>query len=219
MMIGARTAMWAGPPYDAEVEYLSSTANASAGAAAVPPVYIDTGVALSANIKMGVVAAFGSTAYQLMGCYGGSNGRFDIGISNSGLFVTSIGATTTRTAADTSVHEFVLDVPSAMVYIDGAGVPVGAFSVAIDGNVVLFSRGRGDRTPPLDFTMSYSKVNIKIYSCKIWDNGVLVRDFIPVRVGSGNAAVGYMYDRVTGQLFGNAGTGAFVIGPDANGEG
>ena len=37
-----------------------------------------------------------------------------------------------------------------------------------------------------------------------------VRDFIPVRV----VTVGYMYDRVSGQLFGNAGTGAFIIGPD-----
>lgn len=36
-------------------------------------------------------------------------------------------------------------------------------------------------------------------------------DGIPVRVGN----VGYMYDRISGQLFGNANTrGAFVIGPD-----
>ena len=35
-------------------------------------------------------------------------------------------------------------------------------------------------------------------------------DIIPVRVGD----VGYLYDRVSGQLFGNAGTGAFIIGPD-----
>lgn len=37
-----------------------------------------------------------------------------------------------------------------------------------------------------------------------------VCDLISVRVGS----VGYMYDRVTGRLFGNAGTGSFVLGPD-----
>ena len=36
-------------------------------------------------------------------------------------------------------------------------------------------------------------------------------DLIPVRKGS----FGYMYDRVSGKLYGNAaGTGAFVIGPD-----
>lgn len=50
----------------------------------------------------------------------------------------------------------------------------------------------------------------RIYGETIHTDGVLVRDFSPVRVGS----VGYMYDRVSGQLFGNGGTGAFVLGPD-----
>lgn len=45
---------------------------------------------------------------------------------------------------------------------------------------------------------------------KIYINNVLVRDFIPVRVGS----VGYMYDKVSKQLFGNEGTGDFILGPD-----
>ena len=51
---------------------------------------------------------------------------------------------------------------------------------------------------------------VKIYTAKFWDNGILVRDFIPVRIGS----VGYMYDRVSGKLFGNKGTGNFTLGPD-----
>ena len=41
-------------------------------------------------------------------------------------------------------------------------------------------------------------------------SGGLLLDFIPVRVGT----VGYLYDRVSGKLFGNAGTGDFVLGPD-----
>lgn len=50
-----------------------------------------------------------------------------------------------------------------------------------------------------------------LYSFKAFDvNGELVQDLIPVRVGE----LGYLYDRVSGKLFGNAGTGAFVIGPD-----
>lgn len=56
----------------------------------------------------------------------------------------------------------------------------------------------------------YGTSNTRIYWCKIRENGVLLRDFIPVRVGD----VGYLYDSVSGQLFGNAGTGSFVIGPD-----
>ena len=50
----------------------------------------------------------------------------------------------------------------------------------------------------------------RLYNFSISDNGILVRDLIPVRVGN----VGYMYDRVSGKLFGNAGTGSFVLGPD-----
>lgn len=50
-----------------------------------------------------------------------------------------------------------------------------------------------------------------IYSCKLWDNGTLVRSFIPVRDENN---VGYMFDEVTGQLFGNAGSGSFGIGND-----
>jgi hypothetical protein len=42
--------------------------------------------------------------------------------------------------------------------------------------------------------------------------GNILFDFIPVRKGT----VGYMYDRVSGKLFGNAGSGDFVLGPDKN---
>ena len=51
-----------------------------------------------------------------------------------------------------------------------------------------------------------------MYYCKIWDNDTLVRDFIPVRVGT----TGFMYDKVSGQLFGNAGSGNFILGNDIN---
>lgn len=49
---------------------------------------------------------------------------------------------------------------------------------------------------------------VRISSVKI-DDG-LTFDAIPVRVGN----VGYMYDKVSGKLFGNAGTGDFILGPD-----
>lgn len=55
-----------------------------------------------------------------------------------------------------------------------------------------------------------TKFACDLYSCKIKENGILVRDLIPVRV----AQVGYLYDNVSGELFGNAGTGSFVLGND-----
>ena len=41
-------------------------------------------------------------------------------------------------------------------------------------------------------------------------NGTPIRSYVPLCIGS----VGYLFDRVSGQLFGNAGTGDFVLGPD-----
>lgn len=51
---------------------------------------------------------------------------------------------------------------------------------------------------------------LRITYIKIYLDDKLVRNFIPVRKGN----TGYLYDKVTIQLFGNAGTGDFVLGPD-----
>lgn len=57
----------------------------------------------------------------------------------------------------------------------------------------------------------YATSYLRIKYFKLWDrNDNLVRDMIPVRVG----VTGYMYDRVTQKMFGNQGTGQFIIGPD-----
>lgn len=57
---------------------------------------------------------------------------------------------------------------------------------------------------------SLAKTNARIKSF-IWKrNNVEILNFIPVRIGN----VGYMYDKVSGQLFGNSGTGNFILGPD-----
>ena len=50
----------------------------------------------------------------------------------------------------------------------------------------------------------------KIYKFAIEENDVLLIDLIPVVKDN----VGYMYDKVSGQLFGISGTGDFILGPD-----
>ena len=52
--------------------------------------------------------------------------------------------------------------------------------------------------------------SVRIYSCKIYDNNTLVRDFIPVLDPNG---VPCMYDRVEDKFYYNAGTGDFIAGP------
>ena len=52
--------------------------------------------------------------------------------------------------------------------------------------------------------------NTKLYSCKIYDNGALVRDFIPCKNAS--SVVG-LWDDVNGKFYANAGSGTFAAGP------
>jgi hypothetical protein len=49
----------------------------------------------------------------------------------------------------------------------------------------------------------------KIYSCKLYDNNVLVRDFIPALDKDGTPC---MYDRVEHKYYYNQGTGQFITG-------
>lgn len=51
--------------------------------------------------------------------------------------------------------------------------------------------------------------SFKLFACQIYDNGVLVRDFVPCVNPNGDVG---LYDLVTAAFFGNSGTGSFVAG-------
>lgn len=63
--------------------------------------------------------------------------------------------------------------------------------------------------------MTYNPFVGNIYAYKMWDDGILVRNFIPCRRNSDNA-IG-MYDTVTNTFFTNAGRGEFIAGPEVGG--
>ena len=54
------------------------------------------------------------------------------------------------------------------------------------------------------------KSRLKLYSFKIWQDGELVRDFVPAR----SAGRSGLWDHATSSFFKNNGTGAFLAGPD-----
>ena len=51
----------------------------------------------------------------------------------------------------------------------------------------------------------------KLYNCSIYDNGVLIRSFIPCKNASGTVG---LYDSVNNQFYQNAGSGTFIAGPE-----
>lgn len=60
-----------------------------------------------------------------------------------------------------------------------------------------------------------SQISMRLYTCRIYDNGTLVRDFISRKTPSG--AIG-LYDTITQSFYGNAGTGVFTAGSEIETE-
>ena len=57
-------------------------------------------------------------------------------------------------------------------------------------------------------TLQYPS-NLRLYSCQIYDNGTLIRDYVPCANPSGEVG---LYDQANGVFYGNAGTGTFSHG-------
>lgn len=53
----------------------------------------------------------------------------------------------------------------------------------------------------------------KVFSCKIYDNDILARNFLPAKNSSGTLG---LYDTVNSTFYTNAGTGTFTAGPNVN---
>lgn len=90
-------------------------------------------------------------------------------------------------------------------------------SVTINGSTVTNSAAAGTATLPIFLLASNDKgtaaygIAAKLYACQLYDNGTLVRDFVPCKNASG--VIG-LYDTVGRQFYANAGTGTFTAGPE-----
>ena len=201
MLINLRNALMAGKrlPYDAEVEYLESTGTQ----------WIDTGILGSNTLSFQLTTKAQVVASNsFCGCVG-SNGASEmqrlIGASSGGVayYVLQRGEYSiygrNRIVADDNWHTYKLSSTEAV--IDSDTKSSGTISDC-NRTFLLFAA--------VTAAGVVTRGKCCISACKIYVNGVLVRDYIPVRVGQ----VGYLYDRVSGTLFGNAGTGAFSYGND-----
>ena len=210
MQIADRVSLWGGKrlPYDAEVEFLESTGTQ----------WIEIGMTFDARCVLDMTFQF-TRFVNYATCHGqttttaSGSARFAFGKGAASWndWYCGIGDKNYRTgmALDLAVHKFVVDAPGDKFVIDGTTYNVGWTSFELPSNpnsATLYNRARVNSSE-LDASGVYGK----LYCCKIWQNGVLVRDYVPVR----KRTVGYLYDRVTRKLFGNAGTGDFIVEPDA----
>ena len=188
-------------PYDAEVEFLESTGTQ----------WIDTGCRATGSLFWEIVAEATQTTQQRMGAIQITPTiiRNHISIPESSNELSNIGYNTSigksSIANISGVHAFRLYAASGTVKFSVNGVDSGFTAQQEDfdigANFYLFARNN-----KTDISLS----SMRIYGAKFFVGSTLVRDFQPVRKNG----VGYLSDKVSGQLFGNAGTGAFTIGPD-----
>lgn len=218
-MIAAHQTMLAPPalPYDAEVEYLyRSESDTNTGP------YIITDVLLANNpiIEMSIMPDAGAVFCWVAGArrfnspsvfcnmavdiangkiravYGGDGTAREVAFSMSTSEFSSFKMTNSALSVNGSTKKTYSGTVGTQY--SSSGVPkCGIFALVQTGGATPIASGGP----------------CKIAWCKIWndDGATLVFDGKAVRVGQ----VGYLYDSVSGNLYGNAAsTGAFALGPD-----
>ena len=206
MMLRRRTMMAANSkPYDAEIEYLET------GLSSYLTAYIDTGVVpkntprviiklqtfLGVYFDKDVFGFANNTQPSFIGDLNGINGNYSFRYYRY-YSTMSKGASLHTTVPWGDVIE--VDAGYQVIANGNVLDTYTRESFANNTQSIYIFRGRVSSGTP----------EVKVFSAKIYDGDILMRDYIPVRVGT----TGYLYDKVSGQLFGNSGSGDFILGND-----
>lgn len=183
-------------PYDAEVEYLIFNKCS-----------VNTGIKPSTNYKYYWKYLWTDRAnYTYIFTNGGSSGNWFMfgGIEAS-------NRTHIHIKSSTSLNSNIIN---ANTLYEGSFMRNGNNMEVRLNNTLMASLAYMDFQSSRNLIINdYRDFNIYMYNFSIYnENDVLILGLIPVRVGT----TGYMYDKVSGQLFSNNGTGSFIVGPDVN---
>lgn len=202
-----RAMMRGGKPYDARVEYLENAIRNTTGGVSA---FIDTeiipqGQDNELHISFELVEEGGPNDH-LFGAYKADNlliwGFLNV---NKGR-LDAYNGTNAFSCSSNNIIDIGIKY-DCILKTDG--------SLDINGRV--FERRTNNATNPNgEVTLTLFKTtygwapHARIYSFKWIKAGTPLLDLIPVRVGD----EGFMYDKVSGRLLGNSGSGKFIIGPD-----
>ena len=186
-------------PYDKEVLYLESTGTQ----------YIALSYNIGPNIRFEFNAEWTgvSVGYAIGRRWGNNSGTWECFIDASGGYFANSNIGTNHILSLNTNYTYEFDLTS------------GALSLKQNGNIIKSSTGIYPERSGIyiwgilglpNGTGVDTFAKAKVYYYKLWKNGTIKLDLIPVRVGT----TGYMYDKVSGSLFGNNGIGAFTLGAD-----
>lgn len=123
--------------------------------------------------------------------------------ANSDFFRTVCGSVADFETSVSILSRHVVEKTMTETKIDGL-YSVSTDASTVSNTIFLFAYNAGS------YVSNYGY--LKLYSCQIYDNGTLIRDYIAAKLSDG--AVG-LYDKLNSLFYINAGTGTFTAGPNS----
>lgn len=165
--------------------------------------YIDTGFKPNNNTRVAMDALFAtapSTTSALFGARVSATDRnYALIWSSSGAFRSDYNNVYTQTWSVAANTRRVYDKDGETTTIDGTAQAYTNATFQTPYSLYLCASNNAGTASWLS--------PLRIYSCQLYDNGTLVRDFVPCKNSNG---VFGMYDMVNAQFYANAGSGSFT---------
>lgn len=199
-------------PYDAEVEYLESSNGQ----------YIDTGVIINSGdynfIADGMIFDFSSSIATVRWTESPTYCSYGIYVGSRDVIVAYYGNYQNLNYNNTIVFSKYKNKRKIYRFGENQKFTIEDLNGTINESIpVPFDNTLQNNTYSLPLFSFFRQGNIvtsnskvRLYSFIFKKGNEVIQDLIPVRKGT----VGYMYDKISGQLFGNGGTGNFILGPD-----
>lgn len=174
--------------------------------------YIDTGFKPNNNTR--VVIDMQLTKAGTYGIFGGrqayKNKAFAFWVMDADEWKTDFGNGELRISSANTLSRVIIDKNKNVCYVGSSSYTNTSTSFESPSSLTLFAVKDGDGS--VDDRMG----SLKLYSCQIYDNEDLVRDYAPALDLEG---VPCLYEKLSEQYVYNAGSGSFTAGPTISGEG
>ena len=190
-----------------ELEYIMSTGTQ----------FISTGFIPNSNtrVQMELTVLNGASGYLFGSVYMNEKTAQEdpdtytyLGVSyNNGTITFGYNQENSKTiSVGTSFTKMTVDMNKNQLTVNGQSVQYDASEFKMKNNMALltYSKDGYFQTPSL---------SAFLHSCKIWNDGVLIRDYIPYQNKLGDVG---LWDKVNSVFYGNFGTGKFIAGPKSN---
>lgn len=126
-------------------------------------------------------------------------------LTYKGAYRSDYGSKTGALSAYNPIGKIVIDKNKNSTSVNGIVIDtLNSQSFQCDYNLYLFCNNNGGSAA--------SFFGFSMYSCKIYDNNVLIRDYVPCKDNIGTIG---LYDAVNNQFYANSGTGTFIGGPES----